>query len=79
MGRTRPHDRQLRLGCWPRLIGLYAMQAFNWIAYYKCVLLVETTRVVYREPQSLWPHVALQVVNAAPVGDVGCDYGIVTR
>jgi hypothetical protein len=55
------------------------MQAFNWIAYYKCVLLVETTRVVYREPQSLWPHVALQVVNAAPVGDVGCDYGIVTR
>jgi hypothetical protein len=55
------------------------MQAFNWIAYYKCVLPVETTSIVCREPQSLWPHVALQLVNTAPVGDVGCDYGIVTR
>ena len=63
-------------------MGVYAMVACNWIAYYKCVLLVEDTNIVRREPQSLRPHVTLQVTNTAPVVDAGCDwcdYGIVSR
>ena len=40
-------------------MGVNAMMAFNWIAYYKCVLLVEDTNIVRREPQSLRPHVTL--------------------
>ena len=63
-------------------MGVYAMVAFNWIAYYKCVLLVEDTNIVRREPQSLRPHVTLQVTNTASVVGVGCDwcdYGIVSK
>jgi hypothetical protein len=63
-------------------MGVYAMVACNWIAYYKCVLLVEDTNIVHRKPQSLRPHVTLQVTNIAPVADAGCDwcdYGIVNR
>ena len=30
-------------------MGVYAMVACNWIAYYKCVLLVEGTNIVRRE------------------------------
>ena len=63
-------------------MGVYAIVAFKWIAYYKCVLFVEDTNIVRREPQSLRPHVTLQVTNTAPVVDAGCDwcdYSIVTR
>ena len=55
------------------------MVAFNWIASYKCVLLVEGTNIVRREPQSLRPHVILQVASTAPVVDARCDYGTVSK